>query len=249
MNNHNKLCLVTGGTGGIGIAISKSLSEKGYIVVSTCRNEKTKDISFLKDNLFRNYNNIHIHPVDVTSYDSCSKLINTISKQYGVISILVNNAGITSDSSFKKMNLDKWNTVIDCNLNSMFYLSKLTFESMCLQKWGRIINIASINAQKGQFGQVNYASAKAGVLGFTKSLAAEGASHGVTVNSISPGYIDTKMISNISQDIKSKILSEIPIGRFGFPKEIAHAVKFIVDDDAGFVTGSNIAVNGGQHMY
>ena len=249
MTSYNKVCLVTGGTGGIGASISRRMSACGFHVIATCRIKSEAEILALKNELFPENDNIDILPVDVSSYESCSSLINKVTQKSGVISVLINNAGITADSSFKKMSLDQWQSVVSCNLDSMFNMSKLVFSPMCVQGWGRIINISSINAQKGQFGQANYAASKAGILGFTKSLAAEGASSGVTVNSVSPGYIATRMVMKLPDDIKEYIVSGIPVGRFGRPDEIAHTIKFIVDENSGFLTGSNIAVNGGQHMF
>jgi acetoacetyl-CoA reductase len=244
-----KICLVTGGTGGIGSAISKTLSDAGFTVISTCRPSSELSTDEMHDKLFSGYDDIHIYPVDVSNFNSCCSLAETILVGFGPISVLINNAGITDDSSIKKMEISQWHSVTANNLDSVFYLSKLVFGSMCDQGWGRIVNISSINGQKGQFGQVNYAASKAGVLGFTKSLAAEGARFGVTVNSISPGYIETKMVMDLPEKIITSIVSEIPVGRLGKPFEIAHTVCYIVDEKSGFLTGSNIAINGGQHMF
>jgi acetoacetyl-CoA reductase len=244
-----KICLVTGGVGGIGSSICKTLSNDDFIVIATCRPSSSEQINEIHEELFPKYNNIHIYPVDVSDFSSCRSLVNDIHKDFGSISILVNNAGITNDSTMKNMELDQWDSVVSNNLDSVFNLSKLLFESMCNQGWGRIINISSINGQKGQYGQVNYSASKAGILGFTKSLAAEGARYGVTVNSISPGYIATKMVTALPEKIVNSIISDIPVGRLGQPSEIAHTVKYIADEKSGFLTGSNIAINGGQHMY
>ena len=249
MSDKKMICIVTGGTGGIGVAISKRLSSDGFLVVATCRPKSKSDILALQENLFGGDPNIYIHPVDVSNHESCTYLINKITDSHGKIAVLINNAGITDDSSFKKMTHDQWKSVISNNLDSVFNLSSLVFPSMCADGWGRIVNISSINAQKGQFGQTNYAAAKAGMLGFTKSLALEGARYGVTVNSISPGYIATKMVTDLSDKIISSIISEIPLGRLGKPEEVAHAVSFLLDEKASFVTGSNIAMNGGHHTY
>lgn len=244
-----KICLVTGGTGGIGSATCKTLCDAGYTVIATCRPSDEISIEELHSKLFLNYDDIHIYPADVSKFDSCRLLVETIQNNFGPISVLVNNAGITNDSSFNKMDINQWHSVTTNNLDSIFFLSKLVFESMCEQRWGRIVNISSINGQKGQFGQVNYATSKAGILGFTKSLAAEGARFGVTVNSISPGYIETKMVTGLPDNIITSIISEIPVGRLGKTSEIAHTVRYIVDDESAFLTGSNIAINGGQHMF
>ena len=246
---YNKVCIVTGGTGGLGSAISKKLSACGYTVIATCRPDREHEIESLKNNFFKEFQNIHIYPVDVSCSLSCNDLVERVTNDFGCVSVLINNAGVTVDSSFKKMTLSQWQDAINNNLNSMFNMTKQVFEPMCKQNWGRIINIASINAQKGQYGQANYSASKAGILGFTKSLAAEGAKFGVTVNSVSPGYISTSMVTNLNQDIQDSIIKDIPIGRFGYPHEIAHAIEFIINEDAGFMTGSNLAVNGGQHMF
>lgn len=192
--------------------------------------------------------NCTIIPVDVSNYDSCAVLIEKVNSQFGRVDILVNNAGITADASIKQMTVDMWQDVINTNLNSVFNLSKLVFESMMENNFGRIINISSINGQKGQFGQVNYAAAKSGIYGLTKSLALEGARKGITVNSISPGYIATDMLKVLPENILNKIVSEIPVARLGLPAEVAHAVSFLASDKSGFITGSNLAINGGQHM-
>ena len=249
VSSEKKVCLVTGGTGGIGSAICKRLSGDGFIVIATCRPEKESKIGELHQGLFANDSDIHVYPMDVSSFQSCGRLVSEIEQRFGPISILINNAGITRDSSMKKMDHDQWNDVISVNLSSVFNVSKLVFESMCNQRWGRIVNIASINGQKGQFGQGNYAASKAGILGFTKSLALEGARFGVTVNSVSPGYIGTKMVTELPEDVLNSIISQIPVGRLGTADEISSVISFLTSDTSGFITGSNIAVNGGQHMF
>lgn len=245
----SKVCLVTGGTGAIGSAIAKVMSKTGWIVIATCRPEKVGLIKELHKTLFEDSNNIFIYPVDVTCHKSCCSLVEKIVADFGVISALVNNAGITRDSSFRKMDVEHWRLVLSANLDSVFYLSNLVFPAMCDSGWGRIINIASINAQKGQFGQVNYSASKSGMLGFTKSLAQEGAKFGVTVNSVSPGYISTKMVTSLPESVVESIKNQIPMRRLGTVGEVAHSVAFLVADDSAFITGSNIAVNGGQHMF
>jgi len=246
--NEKKICLVTGGTGGIGSAICKSLSDAGFSVIATRRPSKELSIDEIREKLFGGYDDIYVYDLDVSSFESCSLLIDNIRADFGLISVLVNNAGITDDSSINKMEVSQWNSVISTNLDSVFYLSKLVIGSMCDQGWGRIVNISSINGQKGQFGQVNYSASKAGILGFTKALAAEGARFGVTVNSISPGYVETKMVTALPEKVITSIVSQIPVGRLGQPCEIAHTVLFIVDEKSAFLTGSNIAVNGGHYM-
>lgn len=243
------IAIVTGSIGGIGTAICKHLFRDGKTVVATFR-EKNKEAAISWQNSLRAEGIVvDIYPVDVSSFDSCQTLIQQVEKDIGTISILVNNAGITDDATMKKITLDQWNNVLRTNLDSVFNMSKVVFQSMCDQNYGRIVNISSINGQKGQFGQVNYSAAKAGIYGFTKSLAQEGAKKGVMVNSISPGYIATEMVVNLPENIIESIVNDIPVGRLGEPEEVANAVSFFVGEHSGFITGSNLSINGGQHMY
>lgn len=246
----NKIALVTGGMGGIGTATCKHLVNNGAFVIASYNrdgdHEAAKQWQLEQSKL--GYD-IAISYADVTQFHSCEKMIKEIEEEFGGIDILVNNAGITRDSQLYKMNLDQWHSVIQTNLNSMFNVTRNAINGMIDRGYGRIINISSINAQKGQFGQSNYSAAKAGIHGFTKSLAQEVARKGITVNTISPGYIETHMISSIPTAIREKIISEIPVGRLGTPEEIAHIISVIASEKSGFITGSNITVNGGQHLF
>jgi len=244
-----RIALVTGAIGGIGTEISRQLCLDGFYVVGTFRPENKKTAEKWLDSMQTENMNCSIKPVDVTCFDSCQQLFLDVSKTIGPISVLVNNAGITADASFRKMTQEEWCSVIDTNLNSLYNVTKLVFDQMYANGFGRIINISSINGQKGQFGQANYSAAKSGIYGFTKALAFEGARKGVTVNSVSPGYIETEMTKKMPEDVLGNMITQIPIGRLGKPREVAKAVCYLASDDAGFVTGSNLAINGGQHTY
>ena len=245
----SNVCLVTGAIGGIGTEICKRLYRDNNIVVATYRRKNEDVANNWQRNLKKEGIDVHIFPVDVTSFESCSELVEKVQNEIGIISVLINNAGITDDAVMKNMTVEQWQRVLNTNLNSVFNMSKLVFQGMCENGWGRIINISSINGQKGQFGQVNYAAAKAGMYGLTKSLAQEGARKGVTVNTISPGYIATEMVTSLPSQVIDKIVNEIPVRRLGKPEEVAHTVNFLISKQSDFITGSNIAVNGGQHMY
>ncbi|QNB15247.1 acetoacetyl-CoA reductase [Paraburkholderia tropica] len=244
----NRIALVTGGMGGLGEAISVRLHDAGYKVVVTHSpdNAGAKDWLSRMESAGRGF---HAYAMDVADYDSCQRGADKIQSEIGPIDILVNNAGITRDMTFRKLDKVNWDAVLRTNLDSIFNISKPLCDGMVERAWGRIINISSVNGSKGAVGQTNYAAAKAGMHGFTKSLALEVARKGVTVNTISPGYLATKMVTAIPQDIlDSKILPQIPMGRLGNPDEVAALVLFLCSDDAGFVTGANIPINGGQHM-
>ncbi|WP_250536019.1 acetoacetyl-CoA reductase [Caballeronia sp. AZ10_KS36] len=244
-----RIAVVTGGMGGLGEAISIKLNDAGYAVVVTHSPGNTIVSDWLAS-MDRQGRNFRAYPVDVADYEASQHCIAKIQREVGPISILVNNAGITQDTTFKKMTKVNWDAVLRTNLDSVFNMTKPVCEDMVTRGWGRIINISSVNGSKGQIGQTNYAAAKAGMHGFTKSLALEVAKKGVTVNTISPGYLATKMVTAIPQDIlESRILPKIPAGRLGKPEEVAALVAFLCSDDAGFVTGANIAINGGQHMH
>ncbi|WP_244850711.1 acetoacetyl-CoA reductase [Caballeronia sp. SL2Y3] len=244
-----RIAVVTGGMGGLGEAISIKLNDAGYAVVVTHSPGNTIVSDWLAS-MDRQGRNFRAYPVDVADYEASQHCIAKIQREVGPISILVNNAGITQDTTFKKMTKVNWDAVLRTNLDSVFNMTKPVCEDMVTRGWGRIINISSVNGSKGQIGQTNYAAAKAGMHGFTKSLALEVAKKGVTVNTISPGYLATKMVTAVPQDIlESKILPQIPAGRLGKPEEVAALVAFLCSDDAGFVTGANIAINGGQHMH
>jgi len=244
-----KLAVVTGGMGGLGESITTKMADAGYRVVVTYSPSNTKYKAWLEDMKGRGYS-FAAFPADVADYDSCAKQCKAIVGECGPIDILVNNAGITRDMTFKKMTKNDWDAVMRTNLDSCFNMTKQVMDGMVDRGWGRVINVSSVNGQKGAFGQTNYSAAKAGIHGFTKALALEVAKKGVTINTISPGYIGTKMVTAIPKDIlDSKILPQIPIGRLGKPDEVAGLIIYLCSDEAAFVTGANISINGGQHMY
>ena len=238
----SRVAVVTGGTRGIGEAISKALKAADYKVAA---NYAGNDAAAQK---FKAATGIAVYKWDVSSYESCTAGLKQVEADLGPVEVLVNNAGITKDGAFHKMTLDQWNAVINTNLGSLFNVTRQVIEGMRARKFGRIINISSVNGQKGQFGQVNYSAAKAGDIGFTKALALENAKAGVTVNVICPGYINTEMVQAVPKEVLEKsILPLIPTGRLGEPEEIARSVVFLAADDAGFITGSTLTVNGGQY--
>jgi acetoacetyl-CoA reductase len=244
-----RVALVTGGMGGLGEAICIKLAALGYKVVATYSPGNTKAADWLKSMNNMGYG-FKAYPCDVTDFASCKECVDTVAREVGPVDVLVNNAGITRDMTFRKMTKDDWDAVMHTNLDSVFNMTKQVMDGMVERKWGRVINVASVNGQKGAFGQTNYSAAKAGMHGFTKALALEVAKAGVTVNTISPGYIGTKMVTAIPQEIlDSKILPQIPVNRLGKPEEIAGLVAYLASDEAAFVTGANISINGGQHMY
>ena len=242
-----RIALVTGGMGGIGQAICKKLHDQGAQVIAAYSRQHKAAKAWQLAQQKAGYH-FAIAYADITDFDSCASMVKKVVKKVGLIDILVNNAGITRDMTCCKMKKEDWDIVINTDLNSTFYVTRLILPDMLERRYGRIINISSINAQKGQYGQVNYAAAKAGIHGFTKALALEVAKKGITVNTISPGYVATEMVMSISEDIREKILSEIPIGRFAKPEEIAHVVAFLAEDKSSYITGANIAINGGQYM-
>ncbi len=244
------VALVTGGTGGIGTAICQHLAKSGARVFAgyNAGGKHEKAQAWQAEQRAAGYE-MGLAFGDVREYDSCERCVEGVVAEAGPIEILVNNAGITRDGMFRKMAWDQWNDVIRSNLNSLFNMTRLVINGMVDRKWGRIVNISSLNAQKGQLGQTNYSAAKAGMHGFTKALALEVASKGVTVNTISPGYIATKMVMAVPEEIRAKIIADIPVRRLGEPEEVARAVCFLCAPEAGYITGSNIALNGGQHMF
>jgi acetoacetyl-CoA reductase len=241
-----KIALVTGGTGGIGTAICKKLAKMGHVVATTYRSEE-KAREWEKEMKKEGFT-FHLYKCDVANFEESQKMVKAIVADLGPIQILINNAGITRDSSLRKMTLDQWHSVISSDLDSVFNVTRPAIDGMLDNSWGRIINISSINGQKGQFGQSNYAAAKAGMHGFTKSLALEVARKGVTVNTISPGYIETDMIMAVPENIRTSIMGQIPVGRFGTADDVAHVVGFLISDESGFITGANLATNGGHFM-
>jgi len=243
-----KLAVVTGGMGGLGEAISIRLQDAGYLVAVT-HSPGNSGVADWLGRMEEQDRKFHAYPVDVADYESCQLCVATIREELGSVDILINNAGITRDASFKKLDQINWDAVIRTNLDSVFNMTKPVCEEMIKRGWGRIVNISSIIGSKGGFGQTNYAAAKAGMHGFTKSLALEVAKSGVTVNSVSPGYIATKMVTAVPQEIlDTKIIPQIPAGRLGKPEEVAALIAYLCSEEAAFVTGANIAINGGQHM-
>ncbi|WP_346796451.1 acetoacetyl-CoA reductase [Halomonas sp. Bachu 37] len=247
MSNQAPVAWVTGGTGGIGTAICRTLADAGFQVVAGYHNpEKAK--TWLETQKADGYTNIALSGVDLSDHDACLAGAREIQDSYGPISVLVNCAGITRDGTMKKMSYEQWYEVIDTNLNSVFNTCRSVIDMMLEHGYGRIINISSINGRKGQFGQANYAAAKAGMHGLTMSLAQETATKGITVNTVSPGYIATDMIMKIPEKVREAIRETIPVKRYGTPEEIGRLVAFLADQESGFITGANIDINGGQFM-
>jgi len=241
-----RVALVTGGTGGIGRAIVKRMADNGHRVATNYRNED-KAREWQAQMQQAGYD-IALAKGDVSTAEDAETMVRDVERQLGPVDILVNNAGITRDSTFHKMSSQQWGDVINTNLNSVFNVTRPVIEGMRERKWGRIVQISSINGQKGQYGQANYAAAKAGMHGFTISLAQENAKFGITVNTVSPGYIGTDMVMAVPEEVRNKIVAQIPTGRLGSPDEIAYAVAFFIPDEASWITGANLSANGGQYM-
>jgi len=238
-----RVAIVTGGTRGIGEAISIALRDMGMKVAANYAGNEERAREFSERT------GVATYKWDVSDFEACQEGVRKVEAELGPVDVLVNNAGITRDTTIRRMTHQQWQEVIDTNLGGCFNMAKAVFDGMSGRKYGRVVNIGSINGQAGQYGQVNYAAAKSGIHGFTKALAQEGARFGVTVNAIAPGYIDTDMVAAVPEDVLQKIVAKIPVGRLGKAQEIARAVAFLVDEDAGFVTGSTLSINGGQHMY
>jgi len=238
-----RVAVVTGGTRGIGEAISVALKKAGYTVAANYagNDERAK--------AFSDRTGIKSYKWDVADVDACVAGVKKVEAELGPVDVIVNNAGITRDGTMKKMSRSAWDEVIDTNLGGCYNMCKAAWDGMVERKFGRVVNIGSINGQAGQYGQVNYAAAKSGIHGFTKALAQEGARSSITVNAIAPGYIDTDMVAAVPQDVLAKIVARIPVGRLGHADEIARGVLFLVADEGGFITGSTLSINGGQHMY
>jgi acetoacetyl-CoA reductase len=246
--SQSRVVLITGGMGGLGEVISTKMVDAGYKVAVTYSPGNTKHAEWVADMKKRGHDIVAV-PCDVADMDSCAKAAGAVIAKLGPIDVLVNNAGITRDMTFKKMDKVNWDAVMRTNLDSLFNMSKQVVDGMVERGWGRVINVSSVNGSKGAFGQTNYSAAKAGVHGFTKALALEVAKKAVTVNTISPGYIGTKMVMAIPKDVlDSKILPQIPVGRLGKTEEVAGLILYLASEEAAFVTGANIAINGGQHM-
>ncbi len=241
MNAH--VAIVTGGTRGIGEAISIALSDAGFRVAANYagNHERAKE--------FHDRTGIPIYAFDVSDFEQCQAGVEQITSDLGVVDILVNNAGITRDRTIHSMDFEQWNAVLQTNLSSCFNMCRAVIDGMREREFGRIVNIGSVNGQAGQYGQVNYSAAKSGIHGFTKALAKEGARKGITVNAIAPGYVDTDMVRAVPERVLEKIIGTIPVGRLGRAQDIARGVLFLVDENASFITGSTIDINGGQHMY
>ncbi|MFP5329759.1 MAG: acetoacetyl-CoA reductase [Alphaproteobacteria bacterium] len=238
-----RVAIVTGGTRGIGEAISIALKDMGMTVAANYAGNDERAKAFTERT------GIKAYKWDVSDFEACQEGVRQVEQELGPVDVLVNNAGITRDATMRKMDHAKWQEVIDTNLGGCFNMAKAVFEGMTSRGYGRIVNIGSINGQAGQYGQVNYAAAKSGIHGFTKALAQEGARFGVTVNAVAPGYIDTDMVAAVPEDVLQKIVARIPVGRLGRADEIARGVAFLVDENGGFITGSTLSINGGQHMY
>lgn len=246
--NKKKIALVTGGLGGIGTAICQSLAQDGHRVIANYIVPDSQ-IPWLQTMQSAGFSDVGVAFGDVGDFDAMATMIKQIETDIGPIDILVNCAGITRDSQFRKMSKQQWDAVINVNLNSAFNVTRHVIDGMIERGWGRVINISSVNGQKGQFGQTNYSAAKAGLHGFTKALAQEVIRYGVTVNSVSPGYVGTELVMAIREDVRDKIIDQIPAGRLALPEEIGAMVSYLASDKAAFITGANMAVNGGQHMF
>ncbi len=241
-----KIAYVTGGMGGIGTSICQGLAQKGFTVVAGCGPSRNYQ-AWLDEQAAKGFQ-FHASVGNVADWNSTEEAFRKVAQEIGPVDVLVNNAGITRDGLFRKMSLDDWRAVMDTNLNSLFNVTKQVIEGMMERGWGRIINISSVNGQKGQFGQTNYSTAKAGIHGFTMALAQEVASKGVTVNTVSPGYIGTDMVKAMRPDVLEKIVATIPVKRLGTPEEIASIICWLASDEAGFSTGADFSLNGGLHM-
>lgn len=251
---NNKVALVTGGTGGMGTAICERLYKDGYTVVANYK-DFTKAMKWReeakkwREDQFKMGFDLKIVEGDISSWKSAEKMMKQINDEIGQVDVLINNAGITRDTPLHKMTPQQWYDVIDTNLNSVFICTRLVIEGMIAKGWGRVVSISSVNGQKGQFGQTNYAATKAAMYGFSKSLALEVAKKGITVNTVSPGYVGTAMVMAIKEEIREKIIAQVPQGRLGTPEEIAGAVAYLTSEEGRYITGANIAINGGLHMF
>jgi acetoacetyl-CoA reductase len=243
----SRIAFVSGGMGGIGSAICRRLGRAGHTVVAGCLPDYDRKSEWLEKMRAEGFR-VHAAEGDVADFESCAAMFYNVASVVGPIDILINNAGITRDSVFKRMTEQDWMAVINTNLNSVFNVTRQVIDGMSERGWGRIINISSVNAMKGQFGQTNYSAAKAGMAGFSKALAQEVVRKGVTVNTVSPGYVETEMVMAIRKEVRDQIIAQIPMGRLAQPAEIAAVVAFLASEEAGYITGANISVNGGMHM-
>lgn len=246
-NNNKRVVLVTGATGGLGTAMCEALFNEGYRVVANYRT-KEKAEKWAEDMKQKGVH-VELFYAEVSDFNSVGQMVQAIEQAVGPIDVLVNNAGITRDTAFRKMTFEQWKDVLASNLDSVFNCTRHVINGMIDRNWGRVINISSVNGQRGQFGQANYSAAKAGMHGFTKTLAMEVARKGITVNTISPGYIGTDMVMAVKEEVRNQIVEQIPVGRLGGTEEVAHLVCFLASEQASFITGSNYSINGGQHVY
>lgn len=245
---NRRIVVVTGGTGGIGTAICQHLAADYRVIACYYKNGQHEQAKQWQEEQKRAGYEIDIVYGNISDFSDCEKITSLVMERYGSIDVLVNNAGITKDISLKKMTPQQWQDVIDANLTSVFNMTRNVLPMMIEKKYGRIISISSINGRKGQFGQCNYASSKSALYGFSKSLAQEVAAKGITVNTVSPGYIETPMLASVSEDVMNAIIANIPVGRLGLPRDVAHAVAFLASEESDFITGANLDVNGGQYM-
>jgi acetoacetyl-CoA reductase len=244
-----RVALVTGGTGGLGTAICIELANADRLVIASDVTAGTDAGDEWLEEMRASGHDIHLVHMDVTDEDSCTQSVASLEAAYGPVDILINCAGITRDGTFRKMDLAQWRAVLSTNLDSVFTVTRPLINGMLEREFGRIVNISSLNGEKGQFGQANYSAAKAGMHGFTMALAQEVASKGITVNTVSPGYIGTKMVMAVPEEVRNQIIAQIPVGRLGTPEDIAQTVAFLTRDEASFITGANFSINGGQHMH
>ncbi len=248
MTTDSRVAIVTGGNGGIGTAICRALHQQGRRVVAAYYPPEEEQARAWQENMRQQDLDMAIEPVDVSDFESCAQLVERVEKTYGPVEILVNNAGITRDGMLKKMTHDSWTAVLRTNLDSAFNMTRQVINGMVERGFGRIVNISSVNGQKGQFGQANYSAAKAGLHGFTMAVAQEGARKGITVNTVSPGYVGTEMVLAMQEKVLASIVEQVPIGRLGKPDEIGRAVAFLTAEEAGFITGADLSINGGLNM-
>ncbi|MDP3268232.1 MAG: acetoacetyl-CoA reductase [Legionella sp.] len=246
---NNNVVLITGGTGDIGTAVAKQLDASYAHVIALDLLSDEKGHAWVEELNNEGYKNIYFRHMDVTDFDQCKQVIDALIKEFGNVDVLINNAGITRDSVFNKMTKQQWDEVLRVNLDGMFNVTRQVVEGMKAQESGRIVNVSSVNAQKGQFSQANYAASKAGVYGFTKSLAQELMMKNITVNSLSPGYVNTRLMQGIRPDILDQIINQIPAKRLAEPQEIAWAIEFLISEKSRYITGANLSINGGLHMY